>query len=209
MPDEQRTERRGVETRLSPDLNALGQRRTRRLVVVAVTVVAVSILLLTAMAGTSASRLQTDIAGTPCPDATPGTSAPAPDATPALLVLDLEALCGEVRGFGTPVVAEELMVSVEADELTAGPRELTVVVVDATGQQVTDATVTVRTRSLEMDHGVSVNETVQTEPGRYVAERVSLGMGGDWLAEIMVERPGAEPVTVYVILTLDDPTHGH
>jgi hypothetical protein len=110
-------------------------------------------------------------------------------------------------GLGTPVAAGDLTVIVEADDVRAGPRALIVTVVDAGGAPVAGAVVTIRTRSLEMDHGVSFDETVEIEPGRYFAERVSLGMGGDWLAEITIARPDTEPVVVYVVITLEGPTH--
>ena len=34
---------------------------------------------------------------------------------------------------------------------------------------------------------------------------MSLGMGGDWLAEVTIERPDAEPVVLYFVLTLEGP----
>jgi hypothetical protein len=194
------------------DLDALGQRRTRRPAVVAVAVVAVALLLLAALARTGASLSQMDTAGTPCPEATPaeGTPGAAGTPTPDLVATPCPApAAGAWPGLGTPVAAGDLTVTLEADNLRAGPRDLTVVLLDADGQPVIDATVTVRTRSLEMDHGVSTDETVQTEPGRYLAEGVSLGMGGDWLAEVTVERPGAEPVVLSFVLTLEGPRHGH
>jgi len=110
-------------------------------------------------------------------------------------------------GLDTPVTTEDLSVMLTADGVTAGPRDLTVIVADASGAPVTDATVTVRVRSLEMDHGVSTRETAVTEPGHYLAERVPLGMGGDWAAEVTVERPGTESVVVAFVVTLDGPTH--
>lgn len=170
---------------------------------------AVAFLVVVALAGSSSSSRQTDIAGTPCPAATPGVGTPETANGEAPAFVDIGSLCGEVSEFGTPIAAGDLTVTIEADRLSAGPRELTVAIVDGAGQPVTDATVTIRTRSLEMDHGVSVDETVQTEPGRYFAERVSLGMGGEWLAEIKIERPSSDPIVVYVVLTLDGPVHGH
>src|SRR5688500_18779936 len=185
-----------VETVRPQNLDDFGQWRTWRPAGVAVSVAAVAFLLIAALAGSSAPLRQTNIAGTPCPAATPGVGTPVPTADDAPAFVDVDSLCGEVTEFGTPIAAGELTVTIEADRLTAGPRELTVVIVDGAGQPVTDASVTIRTRSLEMDHGVSVDETVQTEPGRYFAERVSLGMGGDWLTEITIERSGADPVVL-------------
>jgi hypothetical protein len=167
----------------------------------------VAFALVIALARSSAPARQ-PVAGTPCPDASPAIEFPPPEATPSDTTAAADSPCFVLAGgLGTPIAAGDLTVTVEADDERAGPRELTVTIVDAAGAPVAGARVTIRTRSLEMDHGVSVDETIETEPGRYFAERVSLGMGGDWLAEITVTRLDAEPVVLYVVLTLEGPTH--
>jgi hypothetical protein len=186
-------------------LGLIGRRRGPRPAGVAVAVAVTALVLLTALARSSASHLLPGAAGTPCADLTGivGTPGPEGGATPPATVEG--AACLDAESFGTPVAADGLTVTLLADNFKAGPRQLTVVIVDADGQPMVDATVTIRTRSLEMEHGVAITETVQTEPGHYFAEHVSLGMGGDWLAEVTIERPGAEPVILYFVLTLEGP----
>ncbi|MFP5371530.1 MAG: copper chaperone PCu(A)C [Actinomycetes bacterium] len=125
---------------------------------------------------------------------------------PALLE-DAAPAAGEPATLGTPVTAGGLSVVLTADGDTAGPRDLTVIVTGEDGEPVTDATVTISTNSLEMDHGVSTSETEMVEPGRYLADRVSMGMGGDWNAKVSIARPGAEAVVVEFVVTLDGPRH--
>ena len=78
---------------------------------------------------------------------------------------------------------------------------------DGDGAPVADATVTIKTRHLEMDHGTSTDEAIATAPGRYVAEGVSMGMGGTWQTEVAVLRPGAEPAAFVFSVALEGPTH--
>ena len=101
--------------------------------------------------------------------------------------------------------SDGLTVVLTADGAAAGPRALTVIVTHAAGEPVTDATVSIGTSSLEMDHGVSTSETEMIEPGRYLADHVSMGMGGDWKAEVSIERPDTEAVVVEFVVTLDGP----
>ncbi len=108
----------------------------------------------------------------------------------------------EPAGLGTPVVVGDLVVVLTSDGATAGPRFLTVAVTDATGAPVTDATVSVSTRSLEMDHGVSTKETEMVEPGRYLSERLSMGMEGGWDVEVTISRPGADDVVIPFVISL-------
>lgn len=125
---------------------------------------------------------------------------------PALLGA-ASAAAGETAGLDTPVEVDGLTVVLTSDDAAAGPRDLTVIVTDATGEPVTDATVSISTSSLEMDHGVSTSETEMIEPGRYLADHVSMGMGGDWKVEVSIERPDTEAVVVAFIVTLDGPQH--
>ena len=87
----------------------------------------------------------------------------------------------------------------------AAERPDTVVVVDDACRPVTGATVTIRTRSLEMDHGVRTTTAEEVASGRYLAERVPMGMAGDWEAVVTVERPGADAAVVVFVLTLESP----
>jgi len=106
---------------------------------------------------------------------------------------------------GTPLVEAGLSVTLTADELRAGPVDLTIEVVDAAGRPVTGARVTIATQHLGMNHGVSTNEAEAVAPGRYVAERVAMGMGGTWQAGVTVEQPGEMPVEVTFRVVLEGP----
>jgi hypothetical protein len=110
-----------------------------------------------------------------------------------------------VVGLGTPAAAGELTVTVTAGSGKAGPIDLTITVQDLTGAPVTDATVTIRHQSLEMDHGISVRSAEAAAPGEYVAENVPMGMGGRWLVEVTIERPGQAAVVIGVELVLEGP----
>jgi len=91
-------------------------------------------------------------------------------------------------GLATPVVADCLTVTLGIVKDEAGPRVLTVTVKDASGQPVTGAEVTMRTQSLEMDHGISSYTAKMTKAGVYVASDVSLGMSGKWQVEVVIGR---------------------
>jgi hypothetical protein len=142
-------------------------------------------------------------AAAPCVSASPhvligtpddaGSPVASPDATPA------------VPSLGTPVSQSCLTVTLSADTRAAGPRTLTVDVVDTSGAPVTDAEVVVNTRSLVMDHGVSTNQAQPTEPGHYVVENVPMGMAGAWQAEVVITQPGQAPVTVIFVVELEGP----
>jgi len=106
---------------------------------------------------------------------------------------------------GTPVATTCVTVTLTVDKMAAGPRTLVVEVVDPSGALVTDAEVMIHTRSLVMNHGISTNPAVPTEPGRYEVERVPMGMAGAWQAEVVVTRPGYEPVTAAFVVDLEGP----
>jgi hypothetical protein len=51
-----------------------------------------------------------------------------------------------------------------------------------------------------MDHGTSAYPATEVEPGRYRADEVSLGMGGDWLVTVEVIRQARAPISAaYVV----------
>lgn len=132
-----------------------------------------------------------------------------PAATPCAAVASPEAnviACAPV-GLGTPVVGDGLVVTLVAGSTTAGPVDLIVEVRDAEGEPVEDATVEVRTRHLDMDHGVSTDEAVHQGNGRYLAEGVSMGMGGHWQAEVHITREGHAEVMATFLVELAGPTH--
>ena len=106
---------------------------------------------------------------------------------------------------GTPVAPAGLRVTLLTESEKARPNDLTVVVVDDACQPVTGATVTIRTRSLEMDHGVRTTMAAEVAPGRYLAERVPMGMAGKWEAEVTIGRARADAAVVLFVLTLEGP----
>lgn len=124
---------------------------------------------------------------------------------PAAFPTPLQLQTEELRQPGVPVTTSCLTVTVTADETRAGPRTLTVEVVDAEGTPVDDAEVVITSRHLEMDHGTSTDQAHPTDRGRYVAEQVALGMTGRWHLEVVITRPGHEPVTVVVVVDLEGP----
>jgi hypothetical protein len=131
-------------------------------------------------------------AGTPC----------VPAATPRANVVE----CVPV-GLGTPFAGDGLVVTLVAGAAQAGPVDLIVEVRDAAGEPVEDAMVTVRTRHIDMDHGVSTDEAVHQGEGRYLAKRVSMGMGGNWEAEVVIARDGEPDMVVIFRVVLDGPAH--
>ncbi len=149
------------------------------------------------------------VSGTPARDMTPSPTAsplssPAPVASPA----DLATPCPAgtpVAEVGTPMVVAGLSVTLLADELEAGPVDLTVEVADGAGRPVRGATVMIDTQHLEMNHGVETDEAEAVGPGSYVAERVGMGMGGTWQADVTIARRGEAPVTVTFLLVLEGP----
>ncbi len=161
-------------------------------------IVALAIISFLASAG-AAGQAGTP-AATPCAAASPQAfvGTPASAATPASSVADAAALAT----FGTPVSAACLTVTLTAESSKAGSGTLTVEVLNADGTAVDDADVVILTRHIEMDHGISTTDAVASGPGTWVAERVPLGMGGSWEAQVVITRTGAEPVAVTFAIEL-------
>jgi hypothetical protein len=65
--------------------------------------------------------------------------------------------------------------------------------------------VTILSQHLEMDHGVSVRVAEMTAPGTYFAEKVPMGMGGDWQVEIQIAKPGAPVSAAVFTIKLNGP----
>lgn len=70
----------------------------------------------------------------------------------------------------------------------SGPNQLVVVLRDAHGHPVQQATVTVLTTMLDMVMGTGLAALHETAPGRFVGT-ADLGMGGHWRLQILVYRP--------------------
>ncbi len=133
------------------------------------------------------------IAGTPPAgggsDTAGGTSSPVPDAKS-----------------GTPVARSGLTVTLFPASTKARPNDLTVVVLDEECAPVTGAAVAIRTQSLAMDHGVRTSKARPVEPGRYVADRIPMGMAGDWQVTVSIARPGEGEVIFVFVVTLQGPS---
>lgn len=172
----------------------------RRSRTVAASMLAIAVLSLGALLATGQEGTPSPVDAT-CVPASPRsmTSTPTSAASPTAH----EVSADDAPKLGTPTAGACLMVTLRADETMAGPRSLTVEVLDPDGAPVTDADVIIRTRHLEMDHGTSTTQAVATGPGLYVAERVAMGMGGTWQAEIVITRPGYEPVVVTYVIALE------
>lgn len=182
--------------------------KQRRLVQFGLATAVVVLLALTAwFAFPAAQRATLGAEGTP--EATPACARLADSegmpATPVSLGTPTAAVVCTETGLGTPVAVDGLQLTLMAAQDKAGPIDLTVTVLDASGQPVVDATVLILNQHLEMNHGVSVNVAFHTGDGVYQANDVPMGMGGTWQVEIQVTRPG-QPVAAAVFeIALEGP----
>lgn len=106
-------------------------------------------------------------------------------------------------GAGTPVTVSCLTVTLSLDKMVAGPRTISIEIVSPSSAPIIDADVVLNTRSLVMDHGISTNQAKLTEPGLYVVEKVPMGMAGEWQAEVVIARPGQQPIVVIFVVDLE------
>jgi hypothetical protein len=145
-------------------------------------------------AGSAPSRAAINQA-TPCAE-----GSPVAVATPAVVSCPL---AGPVVDLGTPAAVAGLTISLTISSDQAGPVVMTVEVTDERGAPVSDATVVVKARHLDMDMGEFPHDALPTAPGVYVAERVGMGMGGNWRVEVDVTRAGNEPIAAYFLVTME------
>lgn len=108
-------------------------------------------------------------------------------------------------GLATPLTVDGLNLTVTAAQDKAGPVDLTISIKNARGEPVVDATVTLLSQHLEMNHGISIDEAFHTGDGVYQVNDVSMGMGGDWQVEIQVERPDQPIVAAVFTIVLQGP----
>lgn len=140
----------------------------------------------------------------------PAAACPAPSPVATLVPGDgtggsIPAATPAPAGLATPVVTDCLRVTLTIDKREAGPRVLTLTIKEPGGKPLTGATVTLRTWSLEMNHGISSYTAKMTKPGVYVASDVSLGMSGKWQVEVTIGRPGAGKAQADFIVSLTGP----
>ena len=141
---------------------------------------------------------------TPLPDRPLATPSPAVSPSPASASTPCSHQ-GEPADFGTPVVVDDLSVTILSDKTTAGPRAITAVIRDASGAPVNDASIVIRAHSLEMNMGETTSEAIATGDGRYLADPLNMGMGGEWQVEIEVTLPGSDPVVFTFNVSLEGP----
>jgi hypothetical protein len=106
---------------------------------------------------------------------------------------------------GTPVVVSGVTINLVASSDQAGPVKLTVELSDENENPISGAQVTVSARSLDMDMGEFPYQATETDPGHYVADRVAMGMGGDWKVEVDIAIPGQPSIIAYFVVPLEGP----
>jgi len=166
-------------------------------------IIALSISLIQ-FTGSANSQTPKGADSAPCPSSSPtegtATASPSAAATATSCVFaDHDA------GIGTPIAVAGLKVNLRTDADYAGPATLTVEVTKKDGAPVSGAIVVITTRSLEMNMGEFPHQAHETDPGRYVADRVGMGMGGDWEIEVDVTVPGHPTAVAYFLATLEGP----
>jgi hypothetical protein len=124
---------------------------------------------------------------------------PAPTAQQPMAVPD--------AGLGTPIARSGLVVTLAADTLAEGPVSVDVDVRDATGTQVSEATVILTATSLDMRMDAVVEVADATAPGRYRAA-LDLDMAGRWAVTAQVTLPGGATALFPFLLSLTVGTYG-
>jgi hypothetical protein len=87
-----------------------------------------------------------------------------------------------------------LLVTLEIDSRSAGPRSLEVTISSSVGEPLHIVSVSIQVRHLTMDHGASTYEAVQIAPDHFQAEQASMGMEGPWQVHVSIQLPHAGPV---------------
>jgi hypothetical protein len=151
-------------------------------------------------------RVQPSPEATPCPTASSTSGTPTTSATAELdaTATGCEPTAPEAD-LGTPVVVSGLTINLSASSDQAGPETLIVELSDEGDAPVSGAHVTVSAQSLDMDMGEFPYEAAETEPGHYVADRVAMGMGGDWKVEVDIAIAGQQPIVAYFLVPLEGP----
>jgi YtkA-like len=175
--------------------------RWRWIAIGATLIVLILGLSLSQLQGGATPRDQPSPEATPCPSASPTSGTPtAKDATATPCVPT-----APVSQLGIPLVVSGITINLLASSDQAGPVNLTVELSDESGAPITGAQVTVSAHSLEMDMGEFPYEAAETEPGHYVADRVAMGMGGDWKVEVDIAIPGQQKIVAYFLVPLEGP----
>ena len=108
----------------------------------------------------------------------------------------------EPAEIGTAVDVDGIEIQLEGADVALGTNTLTAVVGGKNGGPLTGALVYLTIRMPTMDHGTSAYPATEVEPGRYRAEDVSLGMGGDWLVTVEVIRQARTPISASYVVTV-------
>jgi hypothetical protein len=180
--------------------------RWRWIAIGATLIVLILGLSLSQLQGGATPRDQPSPEATPCPSASPTSGTPTASASAEI---DATATACEPTApesdVGTPVVVSGFTINLLASSDQAGPVNLTVELSDESGAPITGAQVTVSAHSLDMDMGEFPYEAAETEPGHYVADRVAMGMGGDWKVEVDIAIPGQQKIVAYFLVPLEGP----
>jgi hypothetical protein len=169
-------------------------------VLILVIVLSVSLIQFT---GSAHSKSPSGAESTPCPSASPAEGTAIAAASPAgTATTSLCVFADHESGLGTPVAVAGLNVNLHTDEVLAGPIDLTIDVTDSSGAPVKGAKVVVSTRSVEMDMGEYPHRADEISPGRYVADQVGMGMGGDWRVRVDISVSGQPTAVAFFLVTL-------
>ncbi len=94
-------------------------------------------------------------------------------------------------GPGTPVSGDGLTVTIAAEPISAGPTDVSIEIADEDESPLTEARVVVLSDMPGMAMGRIETPAEETDPGRYTAELVPLGMSGEWRLGVRVSPRGA------------------
>jgi hypothetical protein len=169
-------------------------------------VVLILALGLSQLQGGATSQDQPSPEATPCPSSSPVSGTPTASATPEIdaTTTACEPTAPE-SDLGTPVVVSGVTINLVASSDQAGPVNLTVELSDENDNPISGAQVTVSARSLDMDMGEFPYNASETESGKYEADGVAMGMGGDWKVKVDVAISGQPAIVAYFIVPLEGP----
>lgn len=116
--------------------------------------------------------------------------------TPVSTMLDVQRSGCESASLGEPYRVGDIVVTMTFSSDRAAPQDISILITDLDGNPVTDASIFLINRHLEMNHGDYTHAFGHDHDGMYVEEKVGMGMGGRWQTEVQISRPGRATVTV-------------
>ena len=121
---------------------------------------------------------------------------------PATSVACPDDHAGDPAEIGTAVDVDGIEILLEGTDASLGSNSLTAAVDGKEGDPLSGALVYLTIRMPTMDHGTSAYPAAEVEPGRYRAEDVSLGMGGEWLVTVKVIRQARAPISAAYVVAI-------